>query len=279
LYPFLVTIVILIEDLELLCPSSRVADAKNSSNSLRISAQLYKLIDALPQGIVCVATSGAPDSLHEHARRRFVREVSIEMPTEEQRKRLVEDLSQVHDLELTETLLDHIARNTQGFVMADITLLMRRVQQEQLTKNESNVDQIFRQSLLRTQPSASRSTDVRVSKMTAGFEVIGGMESLKRTLQVSVLAGLRQSAAFARFGLSLPKGVLLYGPPGCAKTTIAKCLAKEADMTFIATSAAEVYSPYVGCAERFISRIFDTARKNAPCLIFLDEIGRSQAIH
>jgi len=115
--------------------------------------------------------------------------------------------------------------------------------------------------------------------MTTGFEVIGGMESLKRTLQVSVLAGLRQSAAFARFGLSLPKGVLLYGPPGCAKTTIAKCLAKEADMTFIATSAAEVYSPYVGCAERFISRIFDTARKNAPCLIFLDEIGRSQAIH
>ncbi|XP_036670455.3 uncharacterized protein [Drosophila suzukii] len=268
----LLTIVILIEDLELLCPSSSVADAKNSSNSLRISAQLYKLIDALPQGIVCVATSGAPESLHEHARRRFVREVSIEMPTEEQRKRLVEDLCQVHDLELTETLLDHIARNTQGFVMADITLLMRRVQQEQLTKNESNVDQIFRQSLLRTQPSASRSTDVRVSKMTAGFEVIGGMESLKRTLQVSVLAGLRQSAAFARFGLSLPKGVLLYGPPGCAKTTIAKCLAKEADMTFIATSAAEVYSPYVGCAERFISRIFDTARKNAPCLIFLDEI-------
>jgi len=173
-----VTIVILIEDLGLLCPSSSVADAKNSSNSLRISAQLYKLIDALPQGIVCVATSGVPESLHEHARRRFVREVSIEMPTEEQRKRLVEDLCQVHDLELTETLLDHIARNTQGFVMADITLLMRRVQQEQLTKNESNVDQIFRQSLLRTQPSASRSTDVRVSKMTAGFEVIGGIRKI-----------------------------------------------------------------------------------------------------
>ncbi|KAH8349686.1 hypothetical protein KR084_004271 [Drosophila pseudotakahashii] len=268
----LLPIVILIEDLELLCPSSSVADAKNSSNSLRISAQLYKLIDALPQGVICVATSGSPDSLHEHARRRFVREVSIAMPTEEQRKRLVEDLCQAHELKLTETLLDHIARNTQGFVMADLTLLMRRVQQELLTKDEANVEQIFRQSLLQTQPSASRSTDVRVSKMTAGFEIIGGMEPLKRTLQVTVLAGLRQSAAFARFGLSLPKGVLLYGPPGCAKTTVAKCLAKEADMTFIATSAAEVYSPYVGCAEKFISRIFDTARKNAPCLIFLDEI-------
>ncbi|XP_017070628.1 transitional endoplasmic reticulum ATPase [Drosophila eugracilis] len=268
----LLPIVILIEDLELLCPSTSVADAKNLSNALRISAELYKLIDALPPGIICVATSGTPDSLHEHARRRFIREVSIEMPSEEQRRQLVDDLCREHDLELSETLLDHLARNTQGYVMADLILLLRRVQQELLTKDDSNVEEIFRQSLLRTQPSASRSTDVRVSKMACGFEVIGGMESLKRTLQVSVLAGLRQSAAFARFGLSLPKGVLLYGPPGCAKTTIAKCLAKEADMTFIATSAAEVYSPYVGCAEKFISRIFDTARKNAPCLIFLDEI-------
>ncbi|XP_017127877.1 cell division control protein 48 homolog E [Drosophila elegans] len=268
----LLPIVILIEDLELLCPSTSSADPKNSGNSLRISAQLYKLIDALPQGIICVATSGSPDSLHEHARRRFLREISIEMPSEEQRRQLVEQLCQQHQLEITEHILDHMARHTQGYVMADLTLLLRRVQQELLTKEDSNVEQVFRQSLLRTQPSASRATDVRVSKMSAGFEVIGGMESLKRTLQVSVLAGLRQSAAFARFGLTLPKGVLLYGPPGCAKTTIAKCLAKEANMTFIATSAAEVYSPYVGCAERFISRIFDTARKNAPCLIFLDEI-------
>ncbi|KAH8239787.1 hypothetical protein KR032_007788 [Drosophila birchii] len=270
----LLPIVILIEDLELLCPSTNSADAKDGSNSLRISAQLYKLIDALPKGIICVATSGFPDSLHEHARRRFVREISIEMPSDEQRRQLVKDLCQEQGLQVSESLLDHIARNTQGYVMADLTLLLRRVQQEWLTKADvcSTVDEIFRQSLLRTQPSASRATDVRVSKMTAGFEAIGGMESLKRTLQVSVLAGLRQSAAFARFGLSLPKGVLLYGPPGCAKTTIAKCLAKEANMTFIATSAAEVYSPYVGCAEKFISRIFDTARKNAPCLIFLDEI-------
>ncbi|XP_002083494.3 transitional endoplasmic reticulum ATPase [Drosophila simulans] len=268
----LLPIVILIEDLELLCPSTAVADAKNSSNSLRISAELYKLLDALPRGIICLATSGVPDFLHEHARRRFVREVTIDMPSEGQRRQLVEHLCQVHELNISQTLLDHIARNTQGYVIADLTLLLRRVQQQLLRKDDFDIEHIFRQSLLQTQPSASRSTDVRVSKMTAGFEVIGGMEALKRTLQVSVLAGLRQSAAFARFGLSLPKGVLLYGPPGCAKTTVAKCLAKEADMTFIATSAAEVYSPYVGCAERFISRIFDTARKNAPCLIFLDEI-------
>ncbi|KAH8350990.1 hypothetical protein KR067_010270 [Drosophila pandora] len=268
----LAPIVIFIEDIELLCPASNSSDAKNSGNSLRISAQLYKLIDLLPQGIFCMATSSSPDALHEHARRRFIREIAINMPNEEQRKLLVRDLCQEQELHLSESLLEHIARNTQGYVMADFMLLLRRVQQKSLTKEDSDVESIFRESLLSTQPSASRSTDVRVSKMTEGFEIIGGMESLKRTLQVSVLAGLQQSASFARFGLSLPKGVLLYGPPGCAKTTVAKCLAKEASMTFIATSAAEVYSPYVGCAERFITRIFDTARKNAPCLIFLDEI-------
>ncbi|KAH8339325.1 hypothetical protein KR074_011423 [Drosophila pseudoananassae] len=265
-------IVIIIEDIELLCPSTNSSDAKNAGNSLRISAQLYKLIDTLPKGVFCMATSSSPDSLHEHARRRFIREITINMPKEEQRKFLVRDLAQEQKLSFSEGLLEHIARNTQGYVMADLILLLRRGLQKCLTEEGSDVERIFRELLLSTQPSASRSTDVRVSKMADGFEIIGGMESLKRTLQVSVLAGLQQSASFARFGLSLPKGVLLYGPPGCAKTTVAKCLAKEACMTFIATSAAEVYSPYVGCAERFITRIFDTARKNAPCLIFLDEI-------
>lgn len=111
-----------------------------------------------------------------------------------------------------------------------------------------------------------------IYKTTETFQTIGGMNDLKTTFQTSVLRGLEHSETFSRFNLNIPKGILLYGPPGCAKTTFAKCLATEANMTFIATSGAEVYSPYVGCAEKFISKIFDTARKNSPCLIFLDEI-------
>ncbi|XP_068142824.1 uncharacterized protein [Drosophila tropicalis] len=261
-------IILVLEDLELLCPAS----TKESTNSLRISAELYRLVDNLPPGILCLASTSYPDLLHEQARRagRFGQEISIQMPNEEQRKLIFQDL--LCDLELPGNLLEHLAKNTQGYVLADMALLARQVHQQMLKKDFSELEHTVRELLLTHQPSASRSTDVRVVKMSDGFEIIGGMESLKKTLRVTVLAGLSQSAAFARFGLSLPKGVLLYGPPGCAKTTVAKCLAKEASMTFIATSAAEVYSPYVGCAERFISRIFDTARKNAPCLIFLDEI-------
>ncbi|KAL7740088.1 hypothetical protein ACLKA6_000878 [Drosophila palustris] len=276
-------IVILLEGLELFCPtSSSATDSKNSGNALRISAQLYRLIDELPQrsrGLLCLASSSSPDAVDNQARRagRFGHEISIETPTEEQRRQLFAALwknEQPKSEQLTPALLDYLAQHTQGYVVGDLTLLLRQLQQKMLTLTSSsdNFESILRQTLLQCQPSASRSTDVRVLKMTQGFEIIGGMESLKRTLQVSVLAALQHSEAHARFGLSLPRGVLLYGPPGCAKTTIAKCLAKEASMTFIATSAAEVYSPYVGCAERFITQIFNTARKNAPCLIFLDEI-------
>lgn len=281
-------IVILLEDLELLCPATSSSDARNSGNAMRITAQLYKLIDELPQrgsGILCLASSSSPNAVHPHARRagRFGHEISIDMPTEQERRQLFaglwqqqleENQEQQHLELLTPALLDYVAQQTQGYVIADLTLLLRQLQQKMLSllPTPNQFDSLLRNCLLQCQPSASRATDVRVLKLSTGFESIGGMAALKRTLQVSVLAALQHSEAHARFGLSLPKGLLLYGPPGCAKTSIAKCLAKEANMTFIASSAAEVYSPYVGCAERFITQIFNTARKNAPCLIFLDEI-------
>lgn len=280
-------VVILLEDLELFCPASATtsssSDTKNTGNALRIAAQLYRLIDELPQrcsGIICLASSSSPDAIDTHARRagRFGHEVGINSPREEERRQLFAALWQQEQPQselLTPSLLDYLAQHTQGYVVGDLMLLLRQLQHKMLTQHTptpAEFENMLHHVLLQCQPSASRATDVRVLKMTTGFETIGGMESLKRTLQVSVLAALQHSEAHARFGLSLPRGVLLYGPPGCAKTTIAKCLAKEANMTFIATSAAEVYSPYVGCAERFITQIFDTARKNAPCLIFLDEI-------
>ncbi|EDW11555.2 uncharacterized protein Dmoj_GI14126 [Drosophila mojavensis] len=280
-------IVILLEDLELLCPATSSSDARNSGNAMRITAQLYKLIDELPQrsrGILCLASSSAPNAVHPHARRagRFGHEICIDMPTEQQRRQLfaglwqqqLEEKQEQNLQRLTPALLDYVAQQTQGYVIADLTLLLRQLQQRMLNLSPTPAEfaLLLKNSLLQLQPSASRATDVRVLKLSIGFESIGGMAALKRTLQVSVLAALRHSEAHARFGLSLPKGLLLYGPPGCAKTSIAKCLAKEANMTFIASSAAEVYSPYVGCAERFITQIFNTARKNAPCLIFLDEI-------
>lgn len=68
-------------------------------------------------------------------------------------------------------------------------------------------------------------------------------------------------------------GVLLYGPPGCAKTSIAKALASATNTTFLSVSAADLFSPYVGEAERSIAELFHRARGGAPTILFIDELG------
>lgn len=68
-------------------------------------------------------------------------------------------------------------------------------------------------------------------------------------------------------------GVLLYGPPGCAKTSLARAIAAESNTTFLAVSAAQIYSPYIGDAERIIAELFHRARIGSPSILFIDEIG------
>ncbi|XP_023292464.2 spermatogenesis-associated protein 5-like protein 1 [Lucilia cuprina] len=276
--------VILLEELHLLCPQP-TSTAGNSSdvlaNSMRISAQLLSLVDALftnRANVMCLATTSKPDTLNELVRRpgRFENEISIASLQEGHRKDILKELlnHSIRNFNVSQTILEKLAKQTQGYVIADLTLLVRKIAQAILTRTEEKqeFEEVIVDMLNKSKPISLKSSDVTAFKTTETFESIGGMLDLKKILEVSVLAGLKQEESFKRFGLSLPKGVLLYGPPGCAKTTIAKCLATEANMTFIATSGAEVYSPYVGCAEKFIGKIFQTARKNSPCLIFLDEI-------
>ena len=79
--------------------------------------------------------------------------------------------------------------------------------------------------------------------------------------------------AFTSLGLSPPRGVLLHGPPGCAKTTLARAAAGAAGVAFLSLSPADVYaSSYVGEAEGIVRRAFDLARAAAPCVLFFDEI-------
>lgn len=227
---------------------------------------------------MCLATTSKPDNLNEIVRRpgRFQHEIYIAALQEEHRSNILKELlnHSIPHLNIPPTILETLAKHTQGYVVADLALLVRNVTQIVLTKTEENFEIIVLDILKKSKPISLKGTDVTAYRTTETFGSIGGMLQLKKVLEVSVLAGLKQEQSFKRFGLSLPKGLLLYGPPGCAKTTIAKCLATEANMTFIATSGAEVYSPYVGCAEKFLAKIFQTARKNSPCLIFLDEIGR-----
>jgi SpoVK/Ycf46/Vps4 family AAA+-type ATPase len=101
---------------------------------------------------------------------------------------------------------------------------------------------------------------------------VGGMESVKARLEAAFLAPMRNPELQRLYGKSLGGGLLLYGPPGCGKTFIARALAGELGAQFITVSLADVLDMYIGQSERNVHELFELARRNAPCVIFLDEV-------
>jgi len=133
---------------------------------------------------------------------------------------------------------------------------------------------MLKKCVSRTQASSLRGAKNLITTHRTKFSDIGGLEDVKKKLKMSVLWQLDHFEAFERLGVPPTKGILLYGPPGCAKTTLVKALACESGATFLAVSAADVYSPYVGEAEKKLCNLFTQARIGAPSIIFIDEIGK-----
>ena len=101
---------------------------------------------------------------------------------------------------------------------------------------------------------------------------VGGMEQVKQRLEVAFLAPMRNPELSRMYHKSLKGGLLLYGPPGCGKTFIARAVAGELGANFISVTLADILDMYIGNSERNLSEIFATARRNAPCVLFFDEI-------
>jgi cell division protease FtsH len=103
------------------------------------------------------------------------------------------------------------------------------------------------------------------------FDDVAGQNEAKAELQ-EVIAFLQDADSFRRVGARIPRGLLMVGPPGTGKTLIAKALAGEAGVSFIAVSGSDFSAPLIGIAKGRVSKLFQQARKRAPCLIFIDEI-------
>ncbi|HEV3170777.1 MAG TPA: ATP-binding protein [Actinocrinis sp.] len=101
---------------------------------------------------------------------------------------------------------------------------------------------------------------------------VGGMTEVKKRLDAAFLAPMRNPELRKLYGKSLKGGLLLYGPPGCGKTFLAKAIAGELGASFFSVTLADVLDMYIGQSERNLGEIFATARRNAPCVLFLDEI-------
>ena len=101
---------------------------------------------------------------------------------------------------------------------------------------------------------------------------VGGMKDVKKRLNAAFLAPMRNPELRALYAKSLKGGLLLYGPPGCGKTYVARALAGELGAKFMTVSLADILDLYVGESEKNVHEIFETARANVPCLLFLDEV-------
>lgn len=111
-----------------------------------------------------------------------------------------------------------------------------------------------------------------VEAVPVSWADVGGMEEVKRRLTVSLLGPIRNPELRQAYGKALRGGLLLYGPPGCGKTFIARATAGEMGAKFMAIGLADVLDMWLGQSERAVQKVFDTARRNAPCVVFFDEL-------
>ena len=154
-------------------------------------------------------------------------------------------------------------------ILPEIDFALARIPYEQLAKLEVSMED-FMDALLDVEPSATREVFVEVPNVS--WEDVGGLAPIKRKLVESVEWPLAYGAVFAQAGVRPPKGILLVGPPGCGKTLIAKAIATESRVNFIAVKGPALLSKFVGESEKGVRDIFRKARQAAPCIIFFDEI-------
>jgi transitional endoplasmic reticulum ATPase len=122
------------------------------------------------------------------------------------------------------------------------------------------------------EPSKKKTTYSSVAK-GKGFSAIAGMQVLKDQLQVDVIDALRSPEEYEKYGVTIPNGMLLYGPPGCGKTFFAKHFAEEVGFNFMLIKPSTLKSRYVNATQENIAKMFNEAEENAPTIIFIDEMN------
>ena len=237
--------------------------------------------------VVVVATTSRPNALDPALRRagRFDKEMEVGVPSRAAREAILRLLFARSTHALADSDFAHAAAVTHGFVGADLaavrrvaalTAFRRSRSQKQQKQNRQQQDEnnttgaVTREDLdaaLRvTRPSAMREVVVEVPSV--GWADVGGLADVKAKLREAVEWPVRRPEVFERMGIKPPCGVLLYGPPGCAKTLLAQALAHETRLNFIAVKGPQLLSKYVGESERAVAEVFAKARQNAPCILF-----------
>ena len=229
---------------------------------------------------------------------RFSREVPVPSPTLEDRVAvLTGTLEKFEGVVRTGGVdVEVLAAATRGYVAADITSAVRntvaalvlsslalRAASSSLNPSSpppsspppSLTTSSIRATLASTPPSVLRDLSVTIPSLP--WSSIGGMASTKAALQSTVTHTLTHPAVYAKYKVTPPNGIMLYGPPGCSKTLMAKALCSETGMNFIAVKGPELLSKYLGESETKLAKIFAKARQASPCVVFFDEVDSMAA--
>ncbi|MFX0035306.1 MAG: CDC48 family AAA ATPase [Candidatus Hermodarchaeota archaeon] len=279
--------IIFIDEIDAIAPKRETVTGEVER---RVVAQLLALMDGLHSRgkVIVIGATNRPNSLDSALRRpgRFDREIEIKVPNEKGRR----EIFQIHtrNMPLDKKIsLKEFSQITHGFVGADISAVCREAAMSALRRYLPQIDlesemidpelleQIevtksdFKEALKEVLPSGIREVFVEVPNVN--WEQVGGLDELKQKLIEAVEWPLSYPKIFKRMGISPPKGILLYGPPGCGKTLLARAVATESKANFISIKGPELLSKWVGESEKAIREVFRKAKMASPCVIFFDE--------
>jgi transitional endoplasmic reticulum ATPase len=265
--------VLLITDIDALLPGS--TDRPPEPVATLILAELRDAVAT--RGVAFIATSAVPEGLDPRLRAPDLcdRELGLSLPDAATRKALLEVLLRTVPVE--GLALDEIASKTPGFVVADLQALVREAALRAAARASSDgkppvLQQEDLTGALTVIRPLSRSATEEVSVGAVTLDDVGDMAETKQALTEAVLWPLQHPDTFERLGVQPPRGVLLYGPPGCGKTFVVRALASSGRLSVHAVKGAELMDKWVGASEKAVRELFRRARDSAPSLVFLDEI-------
>lgn len=273
-------------------------DDGNRGMENRIVGQLLTCMDQVSQAwrqeskVVCVmGATNRPEALDTALRRagRFDREIGLGIPSLDERQSILRLLCEKIVLGPDVDFFE-LANLTPGYVGADLHLLVKeacilaiRRKHKELSEsgelenpNAGELDNFkltgedLKEATTRVQPSAMREGFTTIPNVS--WDDVGALEEVREELTSSILQPIRAPKLHHRFGLDHPVGVLLYGPPGCGKTLVAKAIANQSGANFISIKGPELLNKFVGESERSVRMVFARGRESAPCVLFFDEL-------